>query len=149
MQSFKLWLENEEEDDVKKTIKKLPQTHQNLVKGYSITFQAGNTIKGDDNHVGLIKNSPKKIMIIAAPYFHSREYVVLHEIAHLVWATFMTPKLKKNWGKIASKNKNNSPQNDEEEFCMSYAQYFAANKLTKYNFKEREEFIAQLVKKTG
>lgn len=145
MANFKLWLvESEEQDDIKKTLAELPKSHADLVRGYTVKFQGGNTMKGDESHIGMVDDQTKTITL-AAPWRYPRSYTYLHEIGHLVWAHFVTPEMKKEWSRLALRNKTENPQNDEEEFCMSYAQHFANNKLIKYHLPERNRFVKTLV----
>jgi hypothetical protein len=118
LQNFKLFLEFEEKNNVKKTVKGLPQGHQDLLKGYKINFTARNTLNGDNQHIGFIY---KNKIEICAPWRYSREFTMLHEIGHLVYEKLMTPELKKEWAKTVKKNPKENQDNNEENFCMAYA----------------------------
>lgn len=144
MGQFKTWLESDEQADVKKTISKLPKSHQALVRGYKINFEGGNTMKGDGHHIGLVKDHPEKLIVIAAPWAYPREWTLLHEIAHLVWAKFMTTDLQKHWQQIVNNTKNKQNQNAEELFCMAYAGHYAIHKIEIHNHPEWDNFIRQL-----
>lgn len=112
-----------EDEDVSKTIAKLPKHHQGLVKGYKFLFEPGNTLRGDDGHVGVIVNQPKKVIRIAAPWNYGREFTVIHEVAHLVYEMYVkgTP-LEKEWATLAMSVKNRKKdENAEELFCHAYA----------------------------
>lgn len=144
---FRQYLSEEEKKDVGDTLEKIPKSHAELVKGYEISFQPSNCLKSDKNHIGFIDEENKKI-IIASPWNYGREYTLLHEIGHAVWKYKLNEDDKKNWkrtlGRVRSKNKKDLSQNDEEIFCMCYAQHYANNKLCKYDHKELIEFISRL-----
>lgn len=138
-------LEDTCQRDARKTLKKIPASHANLVKRYKIIFQPESTLKGDKDHIGFIDEENKTITI-SAPWYHSREYTLLHEVGHAVWKFLV--KNKAEWKKILNKerkkNKEHLDQDDEEIFCMTYAQYYAKNKLEKYDRPELIEFIKQI-----
>lgn len=125
MQGFREFVTHEN-DDVKKTISQLPSHHQALVKGYEFLFEPHNTLKGDDGHVGVITNKPRKIIRVAAPWRWSREFTVLHEIAHLVYEAYIRgTELEKEWEKVALAEPNRKKDESAEElFCHSYAAKF-------------------------
>lgn len=135
--------------DVQTTLKKIPASHSKLVKDYSFECEKDNTLKGDGGHVGVIDEKKKKITV-AAPWVHSREFTVLHEIAHAVYKYIMTPKLIKEWANLYKKVKDKSEDKKgledttEETFCMIYAQYYTKNKMMKFDHPELEEFIKKL-----
>lgn len=140
MKGFKKWVT--EDDDVKATLAKIPKSHQKLVKGFKIVFEPRNTLEGDDGHVGMVINKPKKMIRIASPWNYGREFTLLHEVAHLVWAVFMTPELKKEWGAITKRTKDKKKdENEEELFCHSYANTYAKNKVTIHDHAEWDKFI--------
>ena len=132
-------------EEIKKTLNKLPKSHAALVKGFKFTFQSTNTLSGDSGHVGVINTKNKKITI-AAPWNYGREYTLLHEIGHLIFAHFLTPDLVKEWEKIvkSTKMKRGDRQPAEELFSMSYATFYAKNKLSKFEFPEWHKFIAKV-----
>jgi hypothetical protein len=146
MKGFKRFVN--EDEDVQKTIAKLPRHHQILVKGYKFQFEPGNTLKGDDGHVGMIVNKPEKIIRIAAPWRFGREFTLLHEIAHLVYEFYVrgTP-LEVEWGRI-EKSTPNKKENEsaEENFCHAYANVYASMKITIHTHPEWKEFILRLPK---
>lgn len=144
MENFRVWLEEKEQVDVQKTIAKLPKRHQELVRGFEITFEGGNTMKGDGEHIGLVKDSPRKVIVVAAPWNYGREYALLHEIAHLVWAAFMSSEMKEHWQQIVNNTKDKQNQNAEELFCMAYANAYANNKIVIHTHPEWEMFIKKL-----
>lgn len=151
--SFRTFLENEEQENVKAMISKLPKGHQKLLNGYKFKYTPGNTLKGDDDHIGYIH---KDRIVVAAPWNYGREFTTLHEIAHLVWEYKMTPKLKKEWSEVVSKtNKqqilNQHPrgqaalkQNDEEIFAMAYAATYTKHPPKTYLNTEWQKFIKSL-----
>ena len=153
MEGFKIFLENEEEKNVKSTISKLPKNHQKLLQGYKFTFTPRNTLKGDDDHVGYIH---KDKIVVAAPWNYSREFVTLHEISHLIIEKLLTKKLKKEWSDLLKRtksdqikiqhirNRNALSQNDEEILCMVYAATYAKHPPKTYLRKEWQDFIKKL-----
>jgi len=122
MGDFKKFLSQEDKNNIEKTLDKLPSHHKKLVKGYKFIFETESTLKNDKNHVGMIINHPQKIIRLAAPWLHSRSFVLLHEIAHLVYEAFVRgTKLEKKWQKIAMSTKNRKKnENAEELFCHAY-----------------------------
>ena len=134
----------EEEKNLRTTLSKVPESHADLIKGYKYKWQAGNTLKGDDGHIGII-NPNTMTITIAAPWNYGREYTLLHELAHKVWETFVPPKLKRLWKKVVNSTKHKMQQNAEELFCMAYANHFAKNKILIHTHKEWEAFIEKVV----
>jgi hypothetical protein len=122
MKSFKLFLETEEEENVKKLISTLPVAHKRLLNKFKFTYTPKNTLKGDEEHIGYIH---KNKIVVAAPWNYSRKFTTLHEIAHLVWEHLITKDQKKSWSKILKKTKNKQEQNEEELFCMAYACFYS------------------------
>lgn len=154
--SFRQFLAKEELDEEKKNIKdtlyKLPKSHSTLVRGYNFKFQAGNTLKGDDQHVGYMDKGPKEICV-AAPWNYGREFTILHEIAHRVWEKYMTDDLKKKWNKIVEKTKKKPireedrqamDQSSEELFCMAYAATYSNAPPARFHHPEWERFIKSI-----
>lgn len=156
MTSFRDYLESEEKDNVRAMIAKLPKRHQKLLKGFKFKYEGGNTLKGDDQHIGVIYQDK---ITVAAPWKYSREFTTLHEIAHLVYEHLMTPALKKEWAGLVKKNKpgqmkkiknkGKSPaavdQNAEEIFCMIYAQLYADTGVLKFENPEWLAFVKNKV----
>ena len=154
MDEFKLFLETEEEKDVKSLISKLPKGHQKLLHGFKFTFTPGNTLKNDKEHIGYIH---KDKVVVAAPFHYSRSMVVAHEIAHLVWEHLMTGSLKKEWEKLTKgsmdKHKKSQPkhnrsaleQNPEEIFAMTYAATYVKHAPATYLHPEWQHFISHKV----
>src|SRR3990170_4679864 len=102
---FEASLGNEEEKNIKTTLKKIPKKHQALLKGFKFKFLNGNTLKSDKNHVGYMMNNPKEIAV-ASPWNYPREFTFLHEIAHLIWEKFVDKDKRKEWKKIVKNTKN-------------------------------------------
>jgi hypothetical protein len=144
---FRQYLSDEEKRDVRRTLEKIPKTHSDLVKDYEISFQPSSSLKGDKGHVGFIDEEKKKI-VVSSPWNYGREYTLLHEIGHAVWKYLVDDENKKEWKKILkdvkSKNKKDLDQNDEEIFCMCYAQHYANNKLCKYDHPRLDKFVAKI-----
>lgn len=140
--NFKIFVETTEyEKDLQKTLKKLPVKFRNLVKGYQLKFQSGNTLKGDQEHIGII-NPKKKTLTVCAPYNYSREYTILHEIGHLVWGT-LNANTRDTWRKILKKHpsKDNQKQSAEEYFAMAFSDTYANNSVSKFNIQQWHSFI--------
>ena len=140
--TFKIFLENEEQNDIKKTISKLPNKFADLVKGYKFQFQSGNTMKGDNGHVGEVDDK-KKTIIIASPWNYGREYTLLHEIAHLVWKKVSNDK-RKEWSKIVKATKDRQDQPEEELFAMAFANTYAKNKIVIHTHDTWDKFVKAL-----
>lgn len=140
----------EEKDDVLTTLSKLPHSHRNSIKGFSWKFQGGNTLSGDDQHVGYMDNQEKEIAV-AAPWNYGREFTALHEIAHTIWER-LPQQIKQQWFQVVKNTKltpedqqNDSlNQNPEELFCMSYACFYAKHKIVTYYKPEWMKFIKEL-----
>lgn len=154
MNSFKTFIESsEEEKNVKDTISLLPKSHQKLLNGYKFKFTPGNTLKGDNDHIGYIH---KNKIVVAAPWHYGRSFTTLHEIAHLVWEKLITSNLKKEWSALISKTKkqqkkdqeeksaNAIDQNDEELFAMAYAATYSKHPPKTFLNKEWQKFIKNL-----
>ena len=142
MKSFKEFV-TEEDEDVGKTIAKLPPHHQELVKGYKFLFEPGNTLKGDDGHVGMIVNKPKKVIRIAAPWRYGREFTLLHEISHLVYEVYIKgTSLEKEWEKLAFSVPNRKKDEPAEElWCHSFAAHFCKYPPLIHYHKVWDDFI--------
>lgn len=138
---FRLFIENEEKKNLEATIKKLPKSHQNLLRGFHVKYQSGNTIKGDDGHIGFIQGNK---IVVAAPWNYSREYTTLHEIGHLIFEKLVTPETKKQWNELVKKEKNKKEKDSEELFCMVYAQVYAQNKTMKFDHPNLEDFVSKI-----
>ncbi len=147
MNGFKNFINEatEEEKNVRDTLKKVPKKHTDLIKGYKYRWQAGCTLKGDDEHIGII-NPNTKTITIAAPWRYGREFTLLHELAHQVWAAFVDEKHRKEWKGIVARTKHKMKQNDEELFAMSYADHFASNKIVIHHHPEWNDFVKKIIK---
>lgn len=135
------------EREIKATLKKIPKAHADLVRDYRVVFQPSNCLKGDDKHIGLIDEKNKTITI-AAPWNYGREFTLLHEIGHAVWKYAVSEEKKAEWKKLLASvkrgNKKGLDQNEEEIFCMSYAQTYAKNTLKKYDHEKLVDFVRGL-----
>lgn len=152
--NFKLFLETEEENNVKRLIKSLPKGHQNLLNGYKFVYTPNNTLKGDNQHIGYIY---KNKIVIAAPWNYGRAFTTLHEIAHLVWEYKLDKDLRKEWESLVQKtkqefikslpkkNQDSLKQNAEEIFCMVYANVYSKHALLTYSNPKWEEFLLNKV----
>jgi hypothetical protein len=146
--SFKQYLIDSEKSyqtEIKQTLKKLPKRHAALLKGYKFKFQGTNTLKGDNDHVGII-NQEKETVTIASPWNYGREYTLLHEIGHFVYQTLLSGEAKKKWARIVknTKMKKEDRQVPEELFCMAYANHYAKHKHVMFSHPSWEKFIAKL-----
>lgn len=132
---FRTFLEFEEKRNVEKLLSRLPKGHRKLLDGYKFRYTPGNTLNGDNQHIGYIH---KDKIVVAAPWNYSRGFTTLHEIAHLVWEYLMTKDLRKEWSELvketkpqqiqkfdAKEQKKALEQNDEEIFSMAYAAAFS------------------------
>lgn len=147
MMRFRDYLESdagmgEEKQDILRTLSKLPPSHRELIRGFSWKFQGGNTLAGDDQHVGYMDDYEKKIAV-AAPWNYGREFTILHEIAHTVWER-VPDQLKQQWAAIVQRTKHKQQQSPEELFCMAYANFYAKNKIVIHDHPEWNEFIRNL-----
>lgn len=143
----------EEKGDIKKTLAKLPPSHQSLVQGFKWKFHGGNTLNGDAKHVGYMDDNSKEIAV-AAPWNFSREFAILHEIAHKVYEK-LPNEIKHQWASLVHNNaqtqmqdnpqaKDSLKQEPEEIFCHSYANYYSKHKNATYNNPEWMKFIEEL-----
>jgi hypothetical protein len=131
--------------DVRKTLEKLPKSHQKFVKPFKFKFQAGNTLKGDGGHVGCIDDG-KMTLTVAAPWNYGREFTFLHEIGHLIWKHLVDDKMRKTWSKLVSKTKEKAKDNDEELFCMAYSSFYCNRPVSIHDHPQWDEFIKNLPK---
>lgn len=147
--SFKIFFENEEKTNLIKSFSRVPKKHRNLIHNFEIEFINSTTL--DKKNVGL--KCGKKIKI-ASPWHYSKEFVVLHEIGHVVWES-LSKKIKNKWKKLLEKTiedqktKSNSKsalnQSSEELFCMSYAATYCKHPSTSFYNKKWISFIKSLV----
>ncbi len=149
---FRLFIENGEADEEKKdiaiTLQKIPPSHASLVHGFKWKFHGGNTLNGDDQHVGYMDDGDKEIAI-AAPYNYPREITILHEIAHRVWEN-LPREIQAKWHQVCAhlterqKQDPSLKQSPEELFCMAYGNTYATTKLVKFDNPLWTQFIQQL-----
>ena len=152
--NFRLFLESEEENNVKKLLASLPKSHRDLLDGYHFKYTGGNTLKGDEEHIGYIH---KDKIVVAAPWNYSRAFTTLHEIAHLVWEYIVTDQLKDEWKNLVKKTKQSQiakfkhkdqkyalRQGAEEIFCMSYAAHYCTHSPIIWINDEWSKFIDKL-----
>ena len=132
------------DQDLKKTLAKIPQQHRDLLRGYHFKFRANGTLKSDKNSVGLIDKNNKTITICAG-WNYGMEYIVLHEVGHLIWETLNDQK-KEQWKAIVAKTKmkDSDRQGCEEMFSMAYSDHYAKNKIVKFGHPEWKAFIGSL-----
>lgn len=143
MISFRTFFEStEEQQNIRDTLSRLPKSHRELIKGYRYEFQDGNTLRGDNDNVGYI-DPEKKEIAIAAPWNYGREFTLLHELGHRVWAQ-LSPKWHRRWRYIVANTKHKQNQPPEELFCMAYACYYAKNKITIHDHPAWHKFISGL-----
>ena len=89
-------------------------------------------------------DTEKKTITIAAPWNYGREFVVLHELAHLVWKDFVSSDKKKEWFKLV-KNTPDKPEDGMQElFCMSYAATYAKRPPSQFDIEKWKQFIQKL-----
>lgn len=154
--SFKQFLEFEEKRNVAKLLDSLPKGHRELLDGYKFKYTPGNTLNGDNQHIGYIY---KDRIVVAAPWNYSRMFTTLHEIAHLVWEYLVTDKLKKEWSKLLKRTKQAQidkfdkeeqkkalRQNDEEIFCMSYAAKYSNHAPVVWHNEDWFKFLDKIEK---
>lgn len=135
---------SEEHDDITKMLSKIPKSHRALLKGYNFKLQGGNTLSGDDEHIGYMDAEEEEIAV-AAPWNYGREFAMLHEIAHVIWER-LGDDLKHEWGEIVKRTDEKQDQSEEELFCMAYANHYAKNKIVIHDHEEWHEFIERLPK---
>jgi hypothetical protein len=150
MEGFHKFLEANANKEAKESLKKLPAAHQALIKGYKFKFEDGCNLKGYPDAIGLIHldNPKKKLIQVAAPWRHSREFTMFHEIGHLVYEKLMDKNLRKKWNNILKTVKLHKDaakeKNEEELFCHFYAQHYTFNKVIRYDQNKLDKFIASL-----
>lgn len=139
---------DEREKDVLDTLSKLPKKYRNLVKGFKFKWEAGHTLKDYPGHVGLIDPKTKTITI-AASFNYSRNFIFLHELAHIVYNVYCTKKWKDLWAKTVVKHKDRQKQNDEELFCHNFASYFANHQIVTHDHPAWVDYMDKFVKATS
>jgi len=143
MRSFIQFVEqkSEEEKNLQKTIAKLPEKYQKLLKNFNIKLTCKNTLNGDKDHIGVIH---KFDIEVAAPWNYGREFTFLHEVAHLIWEKLITEDQKKEWKRLAPLYKNKPKMNEEELFCMFFASVYANHHVKTYSQPKLTAFIKNL-----
>ena len=134
IKSFKVFLKDNEDKRLKILLDKIPASHKSILKDVSIEFQNSHTLKGSKKYVGMVDDKEFKI---AAPWHYGREFVILHEIAHLVYEYLLTDEEKKKWKSI-------SPKDSVESFCHAYANFYSKHKIKSLDKKEHKDFISKL-----
>lgn len=145
MLTFRTFIENEEEKNLSQMLGKLPATHRELVKGYDFKFHPGNTLDGDDQHVGYMDEKGKEIAV-AAPWNYGREFTILHEIGHRVWER-LPDQIKQAWAKIVEQTKRpkkEQHQSAEELFSMAYAATYTKHPPITFAIQTWIQFIKNL-----
>lgn len=152
---FRRFIESEEERNVKRLLDELPDGHRQLLKGYKFRYTPGNTLNGDNQHIGYIH---KDRIVVAAPWNYSRAFTTLHEIAHLVWEYLMDKDMKKEWSELVKKTKadhvaslnkaqrKSLDQGPEEIFCMAYAARFSNHAPGIWSNEKWFEFMDRVAK---
>ena len=146
---------SEEESDIEKTLQKIPKSHSRLLQGYDFKLHGGNTLNGDDKHIGYMDAEEEEIAV-AAPWNYGREFAILHEIAHVVWER-LGQEIREEWKQLVGQTKHKQDdkphvqsdsldQSAEEIFCMCYANYYTKHKLATYSHPEWFHFIENLPK---
>lgn len=146
---FKNYLESseekEEKESLRKTLSLIPKKHKELLDNYKIKLLDRVTIDG--KNVGLMCG---KNITISNSWNYGKEFIILHEIGHVVWQEILSPKDKKDWKSILDKTKDEQKektkstslnQNEEEIFCMAYASKYAKHPSNVYHNKEWLKFI--------
>ena len=63
--NFRNFMESEEEErNVNKLLSRLPKGHRALLDGYKFRYTPGNTLNGDNQHIGYIHRDK---IVVAAP----------------------------------------------------------------------------------
>jgi predicted metal-dependent hydrolase len=145
MGSFKKFYN--EDDYVQKTLKNLPKKYQELLKGYKFLFEPKSTLYGDKDHVGMISNHPEKKVNISASWSTSREFILLHELAHLIFESYVKgTKFEKEWKEIVKNTKDKKKESDDENFCHGFANFYAKYKMVIHTHDTWTKFFEKLEK---
>jgi hypothetical protein len=152
IKNFRNFFESEESNSVNKTLSRIPSSHRGLAQKLKIKFQGNMTLNNDKKNIGSVDN---KEIEVAAPWNYSRELVVLHEIAHLVYEK-LNEKTKKQWELLVKKTKesqknklkkvsrNSLNQSAEELFCMTYGTVYSKHPPKTFDHPEWVEFIKKI-----
>jgi hypothetical protein len=65
-------------------------------------------------------------------------------VGHAVWKYLVNQKKRKEWNEIVKQTKDKQKQNDEELFCMAYANYYAKHKIEIHNHDNWNKFIKNI-----
>lgn len=151
MNGFYKFYEDKVNDEAEESLKKLPEKHRHLIKGYKFKFEDGCNLKGYPDSIGLIHlgNPDKKIIQVAAPWRYGREFAFLHEVAHLIFDKLCKSKWKTEWEKTVKLHKKRQKQNNEELWCMAYANHFAQHKNMTHTHSAWESYMTDFCKETG
>lgn len=147
MHGFKQYLEGkEEEEDIQNTLAGFPEHIRKLAQGFTMSFQGGNTLNNDGQHVGVVQSHPRPHITIAAPWNYSRSMVFAHEIGHMVWAHLMDHQKRKEWSELLRHTpmEPGSRQNDEESFSMIFAATYVKHPPTTYYKPNLIKFIKSI-----
>jgi hypothetical protein len=146
--NFRQFFQEAEEEDknVQAMLKKLPAAHRALLNGFKFKYLGGNTLNGDDEHIGVID---KDKITVAAPWNYGREFTTLHEIAHMIYEKMCSKPWKEAWSQAVKKHPDRQKQNDEELWCMAYANHFAKHKNLTHHHPAWEAYMNKFCKETG
>jgi len=143
MRSFREYMEqlkDSDEQDIAKTLERLPPAHRDLLRNCKLRLQGGNTLSGDQDNIGYWDRKNDRICV-AAPWHYGREFTFLHEIGHQVWEN-LPQRIQAAWVKaVRSEDQIRSP---EETFCMVYANVYAKHKLQTFAMPHLERFVKRL-----
>lgn len=150
MEGFRKFYENKADEEAEKSLDKLPKSHRDLIKGYKFKFENGVNLKGYPDSIGIIHlgNIDKKLIRVAAPWRHSREFALLHEVGHRVYEKLMSKDLREKWKKLLNSVKLHKDaakeKNEEELFCHFYSQHYSYVKVVRYQNDVLDKFIKDL-----
>lgn len=146
MKDFKKFIESEEED-VHKSLAKLPAAYQKLAHGFKVSFEPSHTLKGDDKHIGeIILDKKQKRIRVCSPWNYGRSFAFLHEIGHLVWEKYIKgTDLEKEWISICKNTKDKKKDEPEDEnFCHAFANQYVKFPLVIHDHPEWKKFIKKV-----
>jgi len=136
----------EEEKNVKAMLAKLPAAHRKLLDGFKFKYVGGNTLNGDKEHIGVID---KDKIVVAAPWNYGREFTTLHELGHMIYEKLCSKPWKEAWHKAVKAHPDRQKQNDEELWCMAYANHFSKHKNLTHHHPAWEAYMKKFCKETG
>ena len=134
--------------DIEEALAKLPKAVRKLVAGFHIKLEPGNTLHGDDGHVGVIMTHPKKQIKVAAPWNYGRAFALYHEVGHLVFAAHVKgTKWEEEWKSVCKKNPNRKKDEpDEENWCHSFSNHFIKHKVLTHTHPAWEDYFNRFLK---